>query len=129
MPLTVNRVGSMLTAFFCPGPVVDYASARHADTARYARFFQAMLERGVYLAPSQFEAAFVSLAHSEADLDAARARGGGGARDPRVRRVVVDACPGPSDMVHEHFPIPRRTVDCRCGRQAWERRPSSSSQC
>jgi len=71
VPLTVNRVGSMLTAFFCPGPVVDYASARHADTARYARFFGAMLERGIYLAPSQFEAAFVSLAHSEADLDAA----------------------------------------------------------
>jgi glutamate-1-semialdehyde 2,1-aminomutase len=71
VPLTVNRVGSMLTAFFCPDPVVDYASARRADTTRYARFFQAMLERGVYLAPSQFEAAFVSLAHSEADLDAA----------------------------------------------------------
>ena len=71
VPLTVNRVGSMLTAFFCPGPVVDYASARRSDTERYARFFGAMLERGVYLAPSQFEAAFVSLAHSEADLDAA----------------------------------------------------------
>jgi len=67
-PLTVNRVGSMLTAFFCAGPVRDYASARQADTASYARFFQAMLARGVYLAPSQFEAAFVSLAHSEADL-------------------------------------------------------------
>jgi len=71
VPLTVNRVGSMLTAFFCPGPVVDYASARRADTQRYARFFGAMLERGIYLAPSQFEAAFVSLAHSEADLDTA----------------------------------------------------------
>jgi glutamate-1-semialdehyde 2,1-aminomutase len=71
VPLTVNRVGSMLTAFFCPGPVVDYASARHSDTQRYARFFGAMLERGVYLAPSQFEAAFVSLAHSEADLESA----------------------------------------------------------
>ena len=70
VPLTVNRVGSMLTAFFCVGPVRDYASARHADTALYARFFQAMLARGVYLAPSQFEAAFVSLAHSDADLDA-----------------------------------------------------------
>jgi glutamate-1-semialdehyde 2,1-aminomutase len=71
VPLTVNRVGSMLTAFFCAGPVGDYASARAADTARYARFFQAMLARGVYLAPSQFEAAFVSLAHSEADLETA----------------------------------------------------------
>jgi glutamate-1-semialdehyde 2,1-aminomutase len=71
VPLTVNRVGSMLTAFFCPGPVVDYAGARAADTARYARFFHAMLARGVYLAPSQFEAAFVSLAHTEGDLAAA----------------------------------------------------------
>jgi glutamate-1-semialdehyde 2,1-aminomutase len=71
VPLTVNRVGSMLTAFFCAGPVRDYASARQADTGRYARFFQAMLARGVYLAPSQFEAAFVSLAHSEVDLETA----------------------------------------------------------
>jgi glutamate-1-semialdehyde 2,1-aminomutase len=74
VPLTVNRVGSMLTAFFCEGPVRDYAGAKTADTARYARFYQAMLDRGVYLAPSQFEAAFVSLAHSDADLEhAARA--------------------------------------------------------
>ena len=68
IPVTVNRVGSMLTAFFSDGPVTDYASARRADTARYARFFHGMLERGVFLAPSQFEAAFVSLAHSEQDL-------------------------------------------------------------
>jgi glutamate-1-semialdehyde 2,1-aminomutase len=73
-PFTVNRVGSMLTGFFCAGPVRDYADAKTADTARYARFYHAMLERGVYLAPSQFEAAFVSLAHGEDDLDhAARA--------------------------------------------------------
>ena len=65
------RPQGRLTAFFRPGPVRDYDSARAADTARYARFFQAMLARGVYLAPSQFEAAFVSLAHSEADLEAA----------------------------------------------------------
>jgi glutamate-1-semialdehyde 2,1-aminomutase len=71
VPLAVNRVGSMLTAFFCEGPVTDYASARHADTARYARYFHAMLERGVFLAASQFEAAFVSLAHTEDDLEAA----------------------------------------------------------
>ena len=71
LPLTVNRVGSMLTAFFCAGPVRDYAGARAADTARYARFFHAMLERGVALAPSQFEAAFVSLAHSDEDVDLA----------------------------------------------------------
>jgi glutamate-1-semialdehyde 2,1-aminomutase len=71
VPVTINRVGSMLTAFFCEGPVASYADARRADTARYARFFHAMLERGVYVAPSQFEAAFVSLAHSDADLDRA----------------------------------------------------------
>jgi glutamate-1-semialdehyde 2,1-aminomutase len=72
--LTVNRVGSMLTGFFCAGRVTDYASARSADTARYGRYFHAMLERGVFLAASQFEAAFVSLAHTERDLDqAARA--------------------------------------------------------
>jgi glutamate-1-semialdehyde 2,1-aminomutase len=74
VPVTVNRVGSMLTAFFTDGPVTDYASAKRADTARYARFFHGMLERGVFLAPSQFEAAFVSLAHRDEDLDeAARA--------------------------------------------------------
>src|SRR2546427_12717621 len=68
VPLTVNRVGSMLTAFFCEGAVTDYASAKRADTKRYARYFHAMLERGVFLAPSQFEAAFVSLAHTDADI-------------------------------------------------------------
>ena len=73
VPVTVNRVGSMLTTFFTEGPVTDYASARRSDTARYARYFHAMLERGVFLAPSQFEAAFVSLAHDEADIAAAAA--------------------------------------------------------
>jgi glutamate-1-semialdehyde 2,1-aminomutase len=71
VPLTVNRVGSMLTAFFSGAPVVDLASAKRSDTARYARFFHGMLDRGVFLAASQFEAAFVSLAHTEGDLDAA----------------------------------------------------------
>ncbi|MBI4202918.1 MAG: aminotransferase class III-fold pyridoxal phosphate-dependent enzyme, partial [Chloroflexi bacterium] len=77
VPSTVNRVGSMLTAFFCRRPVASYADTQRADRAAYAGFFHAMLERGVYLAPSQFEAAFVSLAHTEADvgatLEAARA--------------------------------------------------------
>jgi glutamate-1-semialdehyde 2,1-aminomutase len=68
VPVTVNRVGSMLTAFFAEGPVSDHASAKRSDTGRYARFFHAMLGRGVFLAASQFEAAFVSLAHSEEDL-------------------------------------------------------------
>ncbi len=66
---TINRVGSMITLFFTPGPVTDYASAKTSDTALYARFFHAMLERGVYFPPAQFEAAFVSLAHSPGDVD------------------------------------------------------------
>jgi glutamate-1-semialdehyde 2,1-aminomutase len=67
---TGNRVGSMFTGFFCDQPVTGYASAKRSDARRYARFFHAMLDRGVYLAPSQFEAGFVSLAHTEADIDA-----------------------------------------------------------
>jgi glutamate-1-semialdehyde 2,1-aminomutase len=70
VPVTVNRAASLFTVFFCPGPVTDYASARTADTAGFARFFHAMLDRGFYLPPAQLEAAFVSLAHSEADVDA-----------------------------------------------------------
>jgi glutamate-1-semialdehyde 2,1-aminomutase len=70
VPYTANRVGSMLTGFFTTGPVTGYASAKRSDTRRYARFFGAMLDSGVYLAPSQFEAAFVSLAHTESDVDA-----------------------------------------------------------
>jgi glutamate-1-semialdehyde 2,1-aminomutase len=65
----VNRVGSTLTLFFCAGPVVDYATAKRADTARFGAFFRAMRERGVFLPPSQFEAMFVSLAHTEDDVD------------------------------------------------------------
>jgi glutamate-1-semialdehyde 2,1-aminomutase len=67
--LTVNRVGSMITPFFCRGPVRDFAEAKESDTRLFARFFHGMLERGVYLPPAQFEAAFVSFAHSEIDID------------------------------------------------------------
>jgi glutamate-1-semialdehyde 2,1-aminomutase len=67
--VTINRVGSMITVFFCTGPVVDYTTAKASDTKRFGRFFHAMLERGVYLPPAQFEAAFVSLAHGEAEID------------------------------------------------------------
>jgi glutamate-1-semialdehyde 2,1-aminomutase len=67
--VTINRVASMFTIFFCRGPVTDYASAKASDTARFARFFHGMLRRGVYLPPAQFEAAFVSLAHTELDVD------------------------------------------------------------
>jgi glutamate-1-semialdehyde 2,1-aminomutase len=66
--VTVNRVGSMFTFFFTAGPVTDYESAKKSDTARFARFFHHMLERGVYLAPSQFEAGFVSAVHSTDDI-------------------------------------------------------------
>jgi glutamate-1-semialdehyde 2,1-aminomutase len=66
--VTVNRAGSMFTLFFSDCPVTDYESAKRSDTARFARFFHAMLERGIYLPPSQFEAAFVSAAHSEGDI-------------------------------------------------------------
>jgi glutamate-1-semialdehyde 2,1-aminomutase len=69
IPARVNRVGSMLTAFFVDGPVHDYASVKRADTQRYGAFFRAMLDQGVSLAPSQFEAAFVSLAHTTDDVD------------------------------------------------------------
>jgi glutamate-1-semialdehyde 2,1-aminomutase len=67
--VTINRVASMFTVFFCRGPVKDYGSAKASDTARFARFFRGMLRRGVYLPPAQFEAAFVSLAHTELDVD------------------------------------------------------------
>jgi glutamate-1-semialdehyde 2,1-aminomutase len=65
----VNRVGSMFTFFFTDQRVTDYESAKRCDTARFGRFFRLMLERGIYLAPSQFEAAFLSAAHSEEDID------------------------------------------------------------
>jgi len=66
--VTINRAASMFTVFFRSGPVTDYASAKASDTARFARFFHGMLRRGVYLPPAQFEAAFVSLAHTELDV-------------------------------------------------------------
>ncbi len=69
IPLTQTRVGSMLTAFFTPGPVVDWNTAKQSDTKRYGQFFHHMLEQGLYLAPSQFEAAFLSTAHTSRDVD------------------------------------------------------------
>jgi glutamate-1-semialdehyde 2,1-aminomutase len=73
-PVTLNRVGSMLTLFFSPEPVRDFAGARACDLERFAAFFRGMLASGVYLPPSQFEAAFVSLAHG-----------------PRETRSIADA--------------------------------------
>jgi glutamate-1-semialdehyde 2,1-aminomutase len=69
VPSSINRIGSMFTGFFTPGPVNTLAQVEKSDTARYGKYFHAMLERGIYLAPSQFEAGFVSLAHTEADID------------------------------------------------------------
>ena len=66
--IVVNRVGSMFTFFFTDRPVRDWESAKVSDTAKFGRFFRGMLDRGIYLAPSQFEAAFVSAAHSEEDV-------------------------------------------------------------
>jgi glutamate-1-semialdehyde 2,1-aminomutase len=67
--LTQTRVGSMLTSFFTQEPVVDWNSAKKADTKRYGLFFHEMLEQGIYLAPSQFEAVFLSTAHTSADIE------------------------------------------------------------
>jgi glutamate-1-semialdehyde 2,1-aminomutase len=64
-----NRIGSMMTMFFTAGPVTDYASARRANTTTFAAFYRGMRDRGIFWAPSQFEAAFVSLAHSDNEID------------------------------------------------------------
>lgn len=68
LPVTINRVGSMMTLFFAPLRVRDYQTALKADTQRFGVYFREMLVRGIYLPPSQFEAAFVSAAHSESDI-------------------------------------------------------------
>jgi glutamate-1-semialdehyde 2,1-aminomutase len=68
VPLVYNRVGSMFTWFFAPGPVTDWNSAAKSDTEAFARFFRAMLDNGVYLPPSQFEAAFLGAAHTAEDI-------------------------------------------------------------
>jgi glutamate-1-semialdehyde 2,1-aminomutase len=65
----IQRVGSAFTLFFCAGPVTDFTAAKTADTRRYAAFFQGMLDLGFYLPPAQLEAAFISLAHKEVDID------------------------------------------------------------
>ncbi len=67
--LTVNREGSLLSAFFNEGPVTDYRSALKCDTAAYANFFHAMLDNGIYFAPSQFEAMFLSAAHDDEAIE------------------------------------------------------------
>ena len=68
--MTVNRAGSMFTFFFTAGPVTDWDSASQSDTKRFGAFFRGLLEAGVYLPCSQYEAAFLSAAHSDEDIDA-----------------------------------------------------------
>jgi glutamate-1-semialdehyde 2,1-aminomutase len=67
-PVRINRAGSMLALFFTAEPVTDFASASRSDTERYAAFFRQMLARGIFLPPSQFEAMFLSLAHSDDEI-------------------------------------------------------------
>jgi len=69
LPMVQNRVGSMFTLFFTGTNVVNYETAKSSDTKKFSRYFGAMLDRGIYLAPSQFEAAFISTAHSVSDID------------------------------------------------------------
>jgi glutamate-1-semialdehyde 2,1-aminomutase len=68
LPFQLKSLGSMWTLFFTSEPVVNFASAKKCDTKRFGRFFWAMMDRGVYLPCSQFEAAFLSAAHTEADV-------------------------------------------------------------
>jgi glutamate-1-semialdehyde 2,1-aminomutase len=70
IPLVVQRVGTMFTAFFTDHPVRDWASAKQASPVRYGEFFRTLLEEGVYLAPSQYEAGFLSTQHGEAEIAA-----------------------------------------------------------
>jgi glutamate-1-semialdehyde 2,1-aminomutase len=99
--LQVNAFGSILTPFFTDQPVRDYASATSADTARYARFFRGMLARGVYPPPSQFEAWFLSAAHTARDVDRTVAAARAAMRDVAMQPVAA-ALPG------RRTPTPRR---------------------
>ena len=69
IPARINRAGSMFTLFFTRDEVYDYDSAKRSDASRYAKYFQEMLQAGVWLPPSQFEACFTSLAHSAKDVE------------------------------------------------------------
>lgn len=70
IPLTTNRVGAMWTWFFTPGPVTDYGEAASSNTAAFGRFHRAMLDQGIWLPPSQFEAAFLGIAHGDEEVQA-----------------------------------------------------------
>jgi glutamate-1-semialdehyde 2,1-aminomutase len=66
---TFHRIGSMFCLFFAPGPIVDLAGAKQSDLKKFAKFFHACLERGIYFAPSQFETGFISTAHTPEDIE------------------------------------------------------------
>jgi glutamate-1-semialdehyde 2,1-aminomutase len=85
IPAQINAVGSLSTIFFTREPIKNYADAKRSSTKRYAKFFREMLERGILVAPSQFEAAFVSAAHTSADIDRALA-----AAHESVRAISAD---------------------------------------
>jgi glutamate-1-semialdehyde 2,1-aminomutase len=68
IPVQFNRVGSMFCAYFTEGPVWNLADAMRSDRERFAKYFHGMLAEGIYLAPSQFEAGFISMAHTEEDI-------------------------------------------------------------
>ena len=70
VPVYQTQVGTMFCTYFTEGPVTNYASAKTSDTAAFGRFFQAMLQGGVYLAPSQYEAGFISAAHEDEEINA-----------------------------------------------------------
>ena len=70
IPIWQNRVGTMFSTFFTGTQVYDWPSAKASDTGRFGEFFQGMLEQGIYIAPSQFEAGFMSSVHGEAEIEA-----------------------------------------------------------
>ena len=69
VPVQFKRIGSMFCGYFTERPVDNLADAMHSDRARFAKYFHGMLEAGIYLAPSQFEAGFISMAHTPADIE------------------------------------------------------------
>jgi glutamate-1-semialdehyde 2,1-aminomutase len=87
--LQVNAIGSLLTPFFTDRPVRDYASATSADTEQYARFFRGLIIRGVYPPPSQFEAWFLSAAHTPKDVEKTIAAARAAMRDVAAMRHVT----------------------------------------
>jgi glutamate-1-semialdehyde 2,1-aminomutase len=69
LPVQINSAGSLLTIFFNENPIYNYDDAKKSDTKKFAKFFNEMLDRGIFLPPSQYEALFVSAAHTESDIE------------------------------------------------------------